>query len=99
MSEPDANLASFLVQGTIENLAQSEFKNEETGELVSTKTLQFRTKLKNGKFDWIDVKIPPEVDYSQFHKGETWAVPILISSYQGKLFYRANPILAPQKLE
>ena len=94
----DENLASFLVQGKIENKAESDFKNEDTGELVQTRTVQFRTKLKNGKFDWIDVKIPPEVDHRQFHEGETWAIPILISSYQGKLYYRANPLMEPQKL-
>ena len=95
----DTNLASFLVQGKIENLAQSEFKNEDSGELVLSKTVQFRTKLRNGKFDWLDIKIPPEIDFSQFKEGETWAIPILISFFQGKLYYRANPIMQPQKLD
>jgi len=95
----ESNLASFLVQGKIENLAQSEFKNEDTGELVPNKTLQFKTQLKNGKYDWIDVKVPIEMDFNQFNEKETWAIPILISSYQGKLYYRANPIMQPQKLD
>jgi len=99
MNDKNTVLATFLVQGTIENLAQSEFKNEDTGELVATKTIQFRTRLKNGKMDYIDVKVPLEIDFNQFKEGQTWAIPILISSYQGKLFYRANPLMHPQMLE
>lgn len=95
----DTDLASFMVQGPIENFAENDFTDSDTGQVVTTRTVQFKTKLKNGKYDWIDVKIPPEVDHKQFAKGETWTIPILISSFQGKLFYRANPLLQPQKVE
>ena len=97
-TKTEPTIATLSLQGTIDNYAESEFTDQDTGQVVTTRTLQFRTKLRNGKLDYIDLKLPPEIDHKQFKVGETWAIPCLISSYQNKLYYRANPIMEPQKL-
>ncbi len=74
----------LFFKGTVRGIRPKTFEGK------TTYVLQFLEDKADGSIDTYDIKLPDNVAPTNFNKGQEAAVPVLISSMNGNLYYRVD---------
>ncbi len=74
----------LLFKGKIGGIRPKTFEGK------TTISLQFVEEKNDGSLDTYDIKVPDNVSPTQFQKGQETTVPVLLSTMNGKVYYRID---------